>query len=161
MRRAVTLVLATMIATSAANADWQYVKWGSTKKAAIAASKGEAHAEQGAEIVCAFNTQTPFATIPRKSIGGFDFQVTLCTDGSDKVTSVALSPARGTNLPTLRNSLVSQYGQPAIVDGTLIWNDKKSGNTVSYYDVGGVVGRIEYKKLILRVLARGIKWLLS
>jgi len=148
MIRAIALGLATMIATSAANADWQYVKWGATKKAAIAASKGEARIESGAEIVCAFNTQTPFATIPRKSIGGFDFQITLCTDGSsDRVTSVALSPVKGTNLPTLRNALVSQYGQPAMVDGTLIWNDKKTGNTVSYYGVGGVVGRVEYKKL--------------
>jgi len=34
-----------------------------------------------------------------------------------------------------------------MVDGTLIWNDKKTGNTVSYYGVGGVVGRVEYKKL--------------
>jgi hypothetical protein len=54
---------------------------------------------------------------------------------------------QGTNLYTLRSSLVTQYGPPTIVNGTHIWNDAKSGNVVSYYDIGGVVGRIEYKKL--------------
>jgi hypothetical protein len=144
-RIAAVLVLA--MAATPANADWHYIKWGMTKKAAITAAKGEARVEEGAEIVCAFSPQKPFATVPRKSIAGFDFQVTLCTDGSDKVTSVALSPVQGTNLNILRSSLVSQYGQPTVVSGSLIWNDAKSGNTVSFYDVGGVVGRIEYKKL--------------
>jgi hypothetical protein len=130
-----------------ARADWNYVKWGMTKKAAIDASKGEARVESGPNIVCAFNTQTPFATIPQKVIGGFTFQVTLCTEGSDKVTSVALSPVAGTNLLTLRSALVSQYGQPMTVNGTDIWNDRKAGNTVSYFDIGGVVARIEYKKM--------------
>jgi hypothetical protein len=130
-----------------AHADWSYIKWGMTKKAAVAASKGEAHAESGPNIVCAFNSQTPFATIPRKMIGGFTFQVTLCTEGSDKVTSVALSPSEGTNLPALRSALVSQYGQPTIVNGTDTWNDRKAGNTISYSEIGGVVARIEYKKM--------------
>jgi hypothetical protein len=130
-----------------AHADWNYIKWGMTKKAAVEASKGEARVESGPNIVCAFDSQTPFASIPRKAIGGFTFQVTLCTEGSDKVTSVALSPVAGTNLPTLRSALVSQYGQPTTVDGTDIWNDRKAGNTVSYFDIGGVVARIEYKKM--------------
>jgi hypothetical protein len=147
MYKTVAVLGALLASTSVASADWQYVKWGATKKAVIAASKGEARVESGPNIVCAFDTQTPFATIPRKSIGGFDFQVTLCTDGSDKVTSVALTPIQGTNLPTLRRSLVSQYGQPTVSSGTDIWSDKAKGNIVSYYDISGVVGRIEYKKL--------------
>lgn len=142
------LVLALMSVPSLAHADWQYVKWGMSKKAAIQASRGEAIPVQGdRNVVCAFNPQVPFATIPRKDLGGFEFQVTFCTDGGDKVTSVALSPASGTNLPTLKRSLVAQYGTPAGAGDTAIWNDKKSGNTISYYDIGGVVGRIEYKKM--------------
>jgi hypothetical protein len=87
-RTAIAIAGALVISTSSAQADWRYVKWGMTKQAAIAASKGEARAEQGADIVCAFNTQKLFATIPQKSIGGFNFQVTLCTEGADKVSPV-------------------------------------------------------------------------
>jgi len=142
-----TIALAILLSATAAHADWQYVKWGVTKKAAVEASKGEARVlKPGDDVVCAFTTQTPFATIPKKTIGGFDFQVTLCTGGADKVTSVALSPVSGTNLPTLKRTLISQYGQPATVGNTSIWNDKKTGNTITFYDIGGVVGRIEYKK---------------
>lgn len=141
-----TLLSATLSAT-AAHAGWQYVKWGMTKKAAIEASKGEAHfLKPGDDVVCAFTTQTPFATIPKKTIGGFDFQITFCTEGADKVTSVALSAADGANLPTLKRALISQYGQPATSGNTSIWNDKRSGNTITFYQIGGVVGRIEYKK---------------
>lgn len=148
MLKGILVVLLVLSATSESRADWQYVKWGMSKDAAIKASKGEAHAvTPGPNVVCAFDTQTPFATIPRKLIGGYAFQVTFCTDASSRVTSVALSPTRDANLSLLRSTLVSQYGRPNIVDGTLIWSDKKKGNTVSYYDVGGVVGRIEYKKL--------------
>jgi hypothetical protein len=136
--------------TASAMANWQYVKWGMSKASALAASKGEAKSNVPGDrnVVCAFDTQKPFATIPQKSIGGFNFQVTFCTDGSDKVTSVALSPSSGTNLPSLRRALISQYGQPITASGSdLIWNDKKSGNTISYWEIGGVVGRIEYKKM--------------
>lgn len=143
-----TLVLMLLLVPSIAHADWQYVRWGMSKKAAIEASKGEAIPVQGGkDVVCAFNTQVPFARIPRKPLGGFEFQVIFCTDGGDKVTSVALSPAADTNLPTLKRSLVAQYGTPAGAGDTAIWNDKKSGNTISYCDIGGVVGRIEYKKM--------------
>lgn len=148
MSKILLTLIALISSYSIACAEWQFVKWGMTPAAAIAASKGQAKAiKPGDDVVCAFVAQTPFATIPQKSIGGYDFQVTLCTDHSGKVSSVALSPANGTNLPTLRNSLVSQYGQPTRSGSTQIWNDQKTGNTVSYYDVGGVVGRIEYKKL--------------
>jgi hypothetical protein len=142
-----TASMALALSAVPAQADWNYVKWGMTKKAAVEASKGEAHVESGPNIVCAFNTQVPFATIPRKAVGGFTFQVTLCTEGSDKVTTVALSPSEGTSLPTLRSALVSQYGQPTVVNGTDIWNDRKTGNTISYIEIGGVVARIEYKKM--------------
>jgi hypothetical protein len=147
MRMIGLAVACVCLISGSAHADWNYIKWGMTKKAAVDASKGEARVESGPNIVCAFNTQTAFATIPRKVIGGFTFQVTLCTEGSDKVTSVALSPSEGTNLPTLRAALVAQYGQPTTVNGTDIWNDRKAGNTVSYFDIGGVVARIEYKKM--------------
>ncbi|HTO65291.1 MAG TPA: hypothetical protein VMM15_29035 [Bradyrhizobium sp.] len=62
---------------------------------ASAALKGKSKPSTGdRNVVCAFENQKPFAAIPQKPIGGFDFQVTLCTDGaSDKVTSVALSRA--------------------------------------------------------------------
>jgi hypothetical protein len=102
---------------------------GMTKKAAVDDSKGEARVESGPNIVRAFNTQAPFATIPQKAIGGFTFQVTLCTEESNRVTSVALSPSECTNLPTLRSALVSQYEKPTTVNGTDIWNDRKAGNT--------------------------------
>jgi hypothetical protein len=147
MRMISVATASVLLISGTAHADWNYIKWGMTKKAAVGASKGEARVESGPNIVCAFNTQTPFATIPRKMIGGFTFQVTLCTEGSDKVTSVALSPSDGTSLPALRSALVSQYGQPTTVNGTDIWNDRKAGNTVSYFDIGGVVGRVEYKKM--------------
>jgi hypothetical protein len=113
----------------------------------MAASKGEAKPSSGdPNVVCAFQGQKAFATVSKKSIGGFDFQVTLCTDGSDKATSVALKPTPDTNLPSLRRALISQYGQPVRTAGTDIWNDRKSGNTVSYSQIGGVVGTLEYKK---------------
>jgi hypothetical protein len=146
IRSAITLTV--LLWATAAHADWQYVKWGMTKKAAVDASNGEARfLKPGDDVVCAFTTQTPFAMISKKSIGGFDFEVTFCTEGAtDRVTSVALSPASGTNLPTLKRTLISQYGQPTTMGNTSIWNDSTTGNTISYYDIGGVVGRIEYKK---------------
>lgn len=141
------IALAMLLSSTAAHADWQSVKWGMTKKAAIEASKGEARfLKPGEDVVCAFTTQTPFATIPKKTIGGFDFQVTFCTEGADRITSVALSVADESNLPTIKSALVSQYGQPVTSGNRLIWNDKKSGNTITFYQIGGVVGRIEYKK---------------
>ncbi len=69
------------------------------------------------------------------------------SDPLPDVIDVALSPVAGTNLPTLRSALVSQYGQPTVVNGTDIWNDRKGGNTISYAEIGGVVARIEYKKM--------------
>lgn len=133
---------------SSARADWQYVKWGMSRSAAINASKGEAKFAAGSNVACALNSQKPFATIPKKLVDGFDVRVTLCTDGSDKVTSVALSPVNPTALPALRRALITQFGQPAKLDGTEIWNDRRSGNAIAYYENGGT-GRIEYKKIEL------------
>lgn len=146
--RTAIAIIGALAFSTAAHADWQYVKWGMSKQAAIAASKGEARAvTNDPNVVCAFTTQRPFATIPRKVLGEFTVQVTLCTDGGEKVTSVALSPVQETNLHILRNSLVARYGQPTVVSGTHVWNDAKSGNTVSYYQISDIIGRIEYKKL--------------
>lgn len=143
-----SLLVVAAVFPAEAQADWQYVKWGASKKATIAASKGEARAvNNGPNVGCAFDTQIPFAFISRKNIGGFDFDITLCTEGSDKVTSVALRPAQGTNLPTLRRALISQYGQPVRSSGDDIWTDRKNGNVVTYSETGGVVATIEYKKL--------------
>lgn len=131
---------------SSAHADWDFVKWGMSKNAAIGASKGEAKFASGSNVVCALDSQKPFATIPKKSIDGFDFRVTLCTDGSDKVTSVALSPIDRSVLPELRHALILQYGQPTKQEGADTWNDRR-GNMISYYEAGATGGRIEYKKL--------------
>lgn len=110
------LVITLLLFPSLAHADWQYIKWGMSKKAAIEASKGEAIPVQaGKDVVCAFNTQVPFARIPRKSIGGFEFQVTFCTDGGDKVTSVALTSERSANL-TLQPHLYRRIGDRAALD---------------------------------------------
>jgi hypothetical protein len=145
-RIAMAIVVLALTAAPA-HADWNYVKWGMTKQAAIDASKGEARPATRPNVVCVFTSQVPFATIPRKLVAGFTFQVTFCTEGADKVTSVALSPSEGTDLPALRGALVSQYGQPTVVNGTDTWNDRKAGNTISYSEIGGVVARIEYKKM--------------
>lgn len=134
---------------SPAAADWQYVKWGMSKTAAIEASKGEASLiSSSAGVGCAYNSQIPFGIILKKTIGEFTFDVVFCTAGSDKVTSVSLTPIRGTNLPTLKSALFSQYGQPVSTDGDdAIWADKKNGNTITFYTIAGVVGRVEYKQL--------------
>jgi hypothetical protein len=135
--------------SSSAHADWNYVRWGMTKKDAIAASKGEARAIQpGDDVVCAFVGQEPFGTIERKTIGDFDFSVALCAAAKiDAVTSVALIPLRGTNIPSLRRELLSRYGAGVLDGNTIIWNDAKAGNTVSFYSIENIVGRIEYKRL--------------
>lgn len=43
--------------------------------------------------------------------------------------------------------MLSQYGAGARDGNTMIWNDMKTGNTISFWTIGDDVARIEYKKL--------------
>ncbi len=135
---------------SGAKADWYYVKWGMTKAEAISSSNGEARPIVKADEYwagCMFVGRQPFAVIPRKIVGEFEFKGVLCTpEGQDKVESVVLNADRSTNVNVLLRALVSQYGEPTARQSSLfIWNDTKTGNTVTFD--GSILGKIEYKKL--------------
>jgi hypothetical protein len=134
--------------TAAAQADWQYTKWGMTKDQVIAASKGEARSlRPGDDFVCAYTGQNVMAIVPAKQIAGERFNVSFCTTGNGRLTNVALRSSAA-NFATMKRALISQYGAPLSDSrsGT-IWNDKKTGNTITLADVAGVAVSIEYKPI--------------
>jgi hypothetical protein len=76
------------------------------------------------------------------------FDVGFCSSDGRWLTSVALHNADA-DTDQLKEAVISRYGQPASdVRGVAIWNDKKSGNAVTFVDIGiGVGASIEYKPL--------------
>lgn len=148
MRMRVYLGIALLVASAtSAAADWQYAKWGMTAAQIIAASKGEAHPYSGEG--CAFTDQTAIARVPEKRIDKWVFEITFCTDGGGRLSSVALSPKPPENTYiNLRASLLARYGRP-IQDGSgdifvVAWRDAKGGNLVRLSNLIGN-GQIEYR----------------
>jgi hypothetical protein len=136
------------LATSA-QADWQYAKWGMTKKEIIAASKGEAREyKRGEDFVCN-NDRKVIAVIAKKVLAGTAFTVAFCAYADGKLSSVRLDNS-GANTYQLRETMLGQYGVP-ISNGrdNLMWNDRKSGNAVIFTDQLGIGtgAMIEYKPL--------------
>jgi len=120
---------------SPASADWQYTKWGMTQDQVIAASKGEARkVNPGPNFVCN-DKQIPFAAIQKKVIGDFSFDVIFCSKmQGGPLTSVRLDSNDNVNVYSLKRALLAQFGRPALDRGdTTIWNDQKSGNTISLF----------------------------
>ena len=68
------VIMLDVLTAGNAMAGWNYLTWGMTKEAAIAASKGEVRSVKvGEDIACAFIGQKPFAIIPRKRSVSFNF----------------------------------------------------------------------------------------
>lgn len=137
----------TLLGCGIAQADWQYTKWGMTKSEIIAASKGEAREmRQGEDFLCN-NGRKVIAVVQRKTLAGSDFSVKFCAFADGRLSSIRLDSTTA-NTYQLKQTMISQYGQPVSMErGDFLWNDKKSGNTVIFSDIAGVVSMIEYKPL--------------
>ena len=132
----VSALFAVSVSATAANADWQYTKWGMTQSQVIAASKNEAQrVEPSSKYVCN-GGHIPFASVEKKTIGQFTFNVTFCSDKpGGSLKSVRLGYHE--NVPVLKRALLSQYGTPVSDKGNgTIWSDQKSGNSIDLYDFG-------------------------
>ncbi|MCF8475757.1 MAG: hypothetical protein K9G60_01910 [Pseudolabrys sp.] len=138
-----------LLVTIPAHADWHYTKWGMTPAQIIKASKGEAREYvPGRNIGCVFTDQTPIAVATGKTIAGSLFDVTFCSGGNGRLSSVAVRPQGSINIPSLKRAMLSQYGEP-VSDrgGTTIWRDAKAKNTVTFSTVSDIIVAIEYRAL--------------
>jgi hypothetical protein len=135
-------------APQVANADWQYTRWGMTAPQIIAASKGEARLYQqtDADDFKCNNGLKAIAVIPKKTIAGRGFSVTFCSESSGQLSSVRLDNV-GANVIQLRQTMISEYGQPIRLGPVgLMWNDKRTGNTISLFEITATGSIIEYKR---------------
>lgn len=142
-------ILTTTVWADESLAGWKYLQWGMTPQEAITASKGEARfIRAGDDIVCVFNSQKPFAIIPKEKVGDFWFKVALCSDSTKRLSSVGLDGIDSPNVYAVKRALLARYGKPiSDANNTIIWIDKKAGNTITYATISDIIVKIEYKKL--------------
>jgi hypothetical protein len=101
---------------------------------------------QGEDFLCN-NGRKVIAVIPNKILAGSNFNVKFCAFADGRLSSIRLD-STSANTYQLKQTMMSQYGQPVSMGrGDFLWNDKKSGNTVIFSDIGGVVSMIEYKPI--------------
>lgn len=132
------LVMGFFLTATAANADWQYVKWGMSGAQVVAASKGElrpSSGDGGKRIMCLFNDLEEMAFAPNKQVGPYTFDMIVC--GKDgKVSSVSLrSGSQSNSFNSLHTELLAKYGKPIEERGrgdmtVTSWQDTKSRNMV-------------------------------
>jgi hypothetical protein len=122
-----------LMAAAPANADWQFTKWGMSKKQVIRASG---------------NLATPSAdgtlSMPYTA-GKFTFSVEFDFDSGSKLDTVFLKLRSGTNY-SLLDALKEKYGQPDEVDGiTTVWRTSRDEIDFSAVEPDGSDATIYYR----------------
>lgn len=151
MRVKAALILGISLFGPAAQADWQYVKWGMTISQLVTASNGDLSptaGDGGKRIMCIFSDQKELAWAPDRKIGPYTFDVIVCGNGG-AATSVSLRGKSG-NYNPLRTELLAKYGKPIQDEpgdmAITTWRDEKGKNLVRLRRVLDG-GSIEYRSL--------------
>jgi hypothetical protein len=122
-------------------ADWQYVKWGTTVDQVITASKGEARVITSKLPWAPTDCTKQIAHMTSKQIDTFTVDIVVCADVNGRVNSVVLRPiSQKGSYGQLRSALLARYGRP-VEDKTdriswfmslslTSWRDEAGGNFV-------------------------------
>lgn len=133
--KAVCIAILAASLPTAAQAHWQYTRWGMTEAQVLTASKGQA-VRQTARYPRA--GEPPEEIVGKYATGGRAFNVRFTFD-SGGLAAVSLTTESCGGLDT---DLRSTYGRPINETGrtfpTIVWDDRRNSNRVTY--IGGLLG---------------------
>ena len=148
------LVVSAAIWPDAANADWQYTRWGMTPEQVQSAARGKL-SPPTAQDACSACSSAPLLT-GAYSAGGQQFRVSFEFSEGKTLSAVVLatpSTGRTWGCNDLFDSLSLKYGVPVARaplsgDGTLPnsrWLDQHDDNTVFFNDASQQTGMCEIR----------------
>ncbi|MQX45741.1 hypothetical protein [Sinorhizobium medicae] len=135
---------------SAAQADWQYTRWGMTVDEVLVASKGKASKPKKPNTVedgSILNLlSAPYNVNRLRSKAEFWF-----SEEDRRLSNVRLSLMKISQCPELRGALTNVYG-PAEKSKTslgefLRWWDRENGNDILLMDYPGAICSLDYKPI--------------
>lgn len=139
-----------LLATTPAQAHWQYAKWGMTPAQVIAAGSGKAKAAAGDRSAQGDTTREVEADY---SAGDRAFRASFWFDTSG-LQKVTLSPTGERRCLDLRRDLLAKYGEPVERDPgsveRLMWADKPSNNRIVIILDGDSFCELQYAPLVSR-----------
>lgn len=123
--------------SGAAQADWQYTRWGMSPAEVVESSKGAVRWSNwnernidGIEVVGRYSTEAFDFTVT------FDFKL-------KRLVSVRLDPTNPAQNDAIRSAIMARYGNSLFREGTqfvstFTWRDGEGGNLVKFIDNYGM-----------------------
>jgi hypothetical protein len=129
-----TLASACVLTTQAAQADWQYTKWGMNPAQVIRSAPPQAalRAPTPPEAsALAIKGKAP-SVVGYHYAGNLAFNVALYFSDANNGLSIVQLDMRNAKWPDILASLVDQYGPPLTGGGSprLLWRDRMRGNAI-------------------------------
>ncbi|OAP43202.1 hypothetical protein ATC00_04705 [Sinorhizobium americanum] len=135
-----------LLGSSAAQADWQYTRWGMTEQEVVAASEGQARKPKRPDT---YEGGSPLHLLeaPYKT-GDFAFVAKFNFDRFRRLETVKLQLRNIHSCPALQGTLSNIYGPPKVSTTSLgrfaKWWDSDNGNVLILSDYPGMWCYVQY-----------------